>query len=56
MTHAKDIKPGMKFDNFGDVMTVVSVTDCKNEIIIQWDKGYGNEFLAKTDTINMPRA
>ena len=56
MTYAKDIKAGMKFDNYGDVMTVVSVTDRKDEIIIQWDKFYGNEFLAKNDAINMPRA
>ena len=56
MTNAKDIKAGMKFDNCGDIMTVVSVTYRENDIIIQWDKFYGNEFLAKNDAINMPRA
>ena len=55
MTAAKDIKPGMKFDNFGDIMTVVSVTYRKDDIIIQWDKFYGNEFISKSDAINMPR-
>jgi hypothetical protein len=54
-TSAKDIKPGMKFDNFGEVIEVVSVTKVEGAIIIQWSGYFGNEHLEDWDSIYLPR-
>ena len=46
MTRTKDLRIGMKFDNFGEVIEIVDIRQSEGGVIVQWSGWFGNEFVA----------
>ena len=55
MTRAKDIKAGMKFDNYGQTLTVADVRKAHGGVFVMWSGFFGTEFVGYEGGIDMPQ-